>query len=195
MRPPRLRILVLALVAALAAACGSGAPSATTTPTPTTVPTPTAPPAATSFSEYGVAFCSAFQALFRAVGNPDTAEGSELSHGLDAAVAAHDGETAVRLAGNIKAELEAGRRQAKVGAGWAPAAPTMVQLDRLLVAFEAMTDAKVAKAKGDPNADPQAALERSGGLEAWTGMLTAWGAMAADRPANVQPCANVPINP
>jgi hypothetical protein len=153
-------------------------------------------PVATSFAEYGVRFCSAWEALFRAVGNPDTAEGSVLSKALDAAVATHDGVTADRLAAEITTELEAGRRHAARGGGWPPAAPMMTQLDRLFVAFEAMVAAKRAVANQVPGApDPQVALEQAGGLEAWTAVFAAYAAIGAERPANVTPCAKVPISP
>ena len=169
-------------------------------PTPSSSPSPalrsTALPAATSFDGYAVGFCSAFDALFRAVGNPDTAAGSALSKALDAAVVAHDGAAAERLAAEITAELEAGRLHAAFARGWAPGAPSMVQLDRLLVAFEAMTAAKIAAAKQTPNAvDPQIALEQAGGLEAWTALFEAYRAIGTDRPPGVQPCPTVPIAP
>ena len=153
-------------------------------------------PAASSFEEYAIGFCSAFQALFRAVGNPDTAEGSVLSKALDDAVVAHDGDAAERLAAQITIELESGRQHVAFARGWLPAAPTMVQLDRVLIAFEAMTAAKAAAAKQVPNAgDPQAAFEQAGGPEAWTAMFEAYRAIGSERPQGVQPCANVPISP
>jgi len=136
------RMVIAALLAAAIAGCAAGAPS----PVPTPVPTPTPLPGATSFAEYGVSFCSAWEALFRAVGNPDTAEGSVLSKALDAAVASHDGKAADRLAAEITTELESGRRDVARGGGWPPAAPMMKQLDRVFVAFEAMTAAKRAAA-------------------------------------------------
>jgi hypothetical protein len=178
------RLAFITLIMAIAAACGSGAPSATPLP------------AATSFDEYAVGFCAAFQALFKAVGNPDTAAGSELSKALDDAVTAGDGGAAEQLAGEITAELESGRRHVAYARGWAPAAPMLDQLDRVFVAFEAMTAAKAAKANGAPGAiDPQAALEQAGGIEAWFAMLTAWPTLEDGRPDGVQPCADVPISP
>lgn len=172
------------------AACTSNASSAT--------PSPTGPPPATSFEEYAVAFCSAWDSLFRAVGNPDTGVGSELSDALDAAVERRDELAAERLAGEITTKLEAGRRFAAAAGGWAPAAPMMTEMDRVFAAFEAMTAAKVAVAAEAPGAvDPQVALEQAGGIEAWTAMLMAAQAMALARPADqtAEPCANVPITP
>ena len=83
------RIAFITLILAAVTACGTGAPSLT------------AAPGASSFDEYAVGFCAAFQALFKAVGNPDTAEGSVLSKALDDAVTAKDGEEADRLAAEI----------------------------------------------------------------------------------------------
>ena len=186
------RMVITALLAAAIAGCAAGAPS----PVPTPVPTPTPLPGATSFAEYGVSFCSAWEALFRAVGNPDTAEGSVLSKALDAAVASHDGKAADRLAAEITTELESGRRDVARGGGWPPAAPMMKQLDRVFVAFEAMTAAKRAAANQVPGAvDPQVALEQAGGVEAWTAMFEAYAAIGTERPAKVEGCANVPISP
>ncbi len=180
--------LILALIGA---SCATGAPSAV----PSSAPSATPMPAASSFAEYAPAFCSAFGALFLAVGNPDTAAGSVLSKGLDAAVAAHDGPAADRLAAEITTELESGRKSVAQGGGWAPAAPMMAQLDRVFVAFEAMTAAKRSVANQAPNAvEPQIAFEQAGGAEAWTAMLTAWPTIK-ERPAGQQPCANLPISP
>ena len=181
-------------------------PTSSPTPSPTSSPTPVPPsnptppsiplPAATSFAGYAVGFCAAFDALFRGVGNPDTNAGSVLSKALDAAVVAHDGVAAERFAAEITAELESGRQHAAFARGWPPGAPSMVQLDRLLVAFEAMTAAKTAAAKQTANAvDPQVALEQAGGLEAWTALFEAYRAIGPNRPPGVQPCPTVPIAP
>ena len=109
MRQGHLRIAVVTLIAAATAACGPGAPSQAPSPTPV--------PLASSFEGYAVAFCSAWAALFRAVGNPDTAEGSVLSKALDEAVAAQDGTKAEQLAAQITQDLESGRRDVAVGRG------------------------------------------------------------------------------
>ncbi len=159
-------------------------------------------PAAASFEEYAVGFCSAFDALFRAVGNPDTAEDTVLSKALDAAVAAHDGKSAERLGSEITTELESGRRHVAFARGWPPAGPMMGHLDRVFVAFEAMTTAKVAAANLAPgSAEPtggtpwQTAFEQAGGVDAWFAMLEAWPSIGAERPAGAKACANVPIGP
>jgi hypothetical protein len=128
---------------------------------------------AASYEEYFVAACAAWDGLFRAVGNPDTGTGSDLSRALDAAVAAGDGASAERAAAEMAGVLKAAREQAAVARGWAPRTAVMVQFDRVLAAFEVGTAAKLAKVKGQPNVDPQAAFEQAGGLEAWFAMIEA----------------------
>jgi len=178
----QLRIASATLVMAAMAACQTGAPSRTPVP------------AAGSFEEYAASFCSAFEAMFRAVGNPDTGSGSDLSKALDAAVAAGDVASADKLAAAITSELESGRRHVAFARGWPPAEPMMAQLDRVFVAFEAWVEAKRAAAGQAPNAvDPQAAFERAGGVEAWLAMFQAGRAVASARPAGEHRCASVPI--
>ena len=76
---------------------------------------------AASFDEYAVAFCSAFDSMFRAIGNPDTGEDSPMSADLDAAIEAGDLASVERLAATITAELEVrpsargGRRRLAAG--------------------------------------------------------------------------------
>ena len=182
------RVLFIALIAVATAACVTAGPGQ--------APSPTATPAANSFDEYAIAFCSAWEHLFLAVGNPDTAEGSELSKALDEAVASHDGTKAEQLADQITREIRSGREDVAIGGGWPPATPIMVQMDRLFVGFEVMTAAKVAKAKGSPNAvDPQAAFEQSGAVAAWSAMFEAHAALGAERPASAQRCGDLPISP
>jgi hypothetical protein len=151
--------------------------------------------AASSQEEYFEAACAAWESLFRAVGNPDTASGSDLSRKLDEAVAAGDVATAERAATEIARELKVGREHLAVAAGWQPRTAVMAQFDRLFAAFEAGNAAKLAAARKDPDADdPQAAFERAGGLAAWTGMFeaarAAGGGAATDRQ-----CPNVPVTP
>lgn len=187
MGPRHLKVGLIVLIAAASAACGTGAPSQPPSPTPM--------PRATTFEEYAVSFCAAWTALFTAVGNPDTGSGSVLSLALDRAAAAQDEMVARQKAAEITAELESGRRHAAAAGGWAPAAPMLAELDRVFVAFEAMTAAKVAVARGDPNAiEPQAALEGAGGIEAWFAGIAAYGAMYPDGPTSEQ-CVGVPIAP
>ena len=141
------------------------------------------------------AACAAWDSLFRAVGNPDTGTGSDLSRALDDAVAAGDAALADRLATDIVRELEDGREQVAVAGGWQPRAPVMVQLDREFVAFEVMTSAKVAAARREPTAlDPQTAFEQAGGIEAWFTMIDAMRAAGGDSQTEDQ-CPNVPVTP
>jgi hypothetical protein len=149
---------------------------------------------AASFEEYAVAFCSAFDSMFRAVGNPDTGSGSVLSKSLDDAVAAGDVASAERLAGTITSELEAGRQHVAVAGGWEPARPMMAQLDRVFVAFEAMIAAKRAAAAHAPNAVvPQTAFEQAGGAEAWFAMFEALRTMERPAGAAAHQCPTVPV--
>ena len=183
------RIAIVVLTVTATSACGVGAAS----PTP---PSSTALPPATSFEEYAESFCAAFDALFLAIGNPDTGARSELHMALDDAVAALDAEAAERLATEITGTLEAGRQDVARAGGWLPGAPIMDQLDRVFVAFEAYIAAKSAAAMGDPGAgDPQTALEEAGGIDAWFAMFSLYPALEAERPATTQQCANVPVSP
>jgi|PersoiStandDraft_1058852.scaffolds.fasta_scaffold90636_1 hypothetical protein len=176
-----LRAIAMALIALAGAACGAGTSSATPTPTPT--------PAAATFEESSAAFCSAFGSLIRGVGNPDAGTPSVLSKALDDAVAAGDVAAADRAAASITTELEAGRQQAAAAARWQPAAPTMVAMDRVLVAFEAGVAAKRAAAAHTPGAiDPQKAFEGAGGVQAWSALLQAAGSMPVPSGASPKPC-------
>jgi hypothetical protein len=181
----RFRRAVLAVcLATSAAACDIGV---------STVP---APPAAASYDEYALAACGAWDALFKAVGNPDTGSGSELSRALDEAVANGDAAAAERASASMLRELAAGRVQVAVAAGWAPRAKVMAELDRVFTAFEAMTRVKLARARGASSEEPQAAFERAGGVDAWFAMLRAMqDAGAGTAPATARQCANVPVTP
>ena len=173
---PWLAILVLA-VAACSAPAASSLPPAT-------------------FEEFATNACDAFSAMFRAVGNPDAGTDSELSKALDEAVQRGDPAEAGRLAEAITVELESGRQAASRAAAWPPGFAAMSELDRVLLAFEAMIDAK-RQAVGNPDGpDPQAAFEAAGGGEAWTRMLQAAQAQGAARPPNAPPheCEGVPIS-
>lgn len=176
----RLGVVAVLLVVVATGGCTPGLAAAT------------ARPPAGTYEEYFVAACAAFDGLFRAVGNPDTGSGSDLSRALDAAMTAGDVPSAERAAAGMASELKAARAQVAVAAGWAPRTAMMVQLDRVLAAFEVGTSAKLAVAKGAPNAvDPQAAFEQAGGLEAWFAMIEAAraaGLGAAD--GSNRQCAN-----
>ena len=84
-------------------------------------------------------------------------------------------------------ELEAGRRLAATAARWQPGATTAASLDRLLLAFEAWTSAKLALVANPSAIDPQTAFEQAGGVEAWTATLQ--GVQDDAGPAGRQPHA------
>lgn len=175
-------VVVIAWIVFAGAACTTGATTATPSPT------------AMSFETYSVSFCAAFDALFRAVGNPDTGSGSELTRLLDDAIQARDAASVDRLAANITAELEVARGHAAAAGGWLPRAQMMAQLDRMLVASESMIAAKRAAAHQSPDEAAslgQAAFEQAGGVEAWFAMIKA----ATPIEETGQQCANVPISP
>ena len=178
-----LRTVGLAVVAVALAACGAGA----ATSSPSASAAPSAAPA--TYADFSTAFCGAFTSLIRAVGNPDAGTPSALSKVLDDAVKAHDGLAAEKAAAAMTAELEAGRVLAASAGRWQPAAAAMTQMDRLLVAFEAMTAAKRAVATGAPGAvDPQKAFEQAGGVAAWSGALQGAATLPIPAGASPAPC-------
>ena len=149
---------------------------------------PSAPPAAASFDEYQTAFCSSFTSLIRAVGNPDTNTPSVMSKQLDDAVKAGDVAAAHQAAAAIIAELETGRRHAATAAGWQPGALSSAALDRVLLAFEANITARAVTAAPGASADPQAAFEHAGGVQAWTTLLSSLSAVPVPAGASPAPC-------
>ena len=167
------RAAVVALIVLSVAACGSSARSAAPSPAPAT------------FDSFSADFCGAFTSLGRAVGNPDANTPSVLSKALDDAVAAGDAAGADRAAAAMMTELEAGRVQTAAAARWQPTAGIMAHMDRLLLAFEAMTTAKRANAHAPGSADPQQAFEQAGGREAWAGVVGGVGSMPV--PSGVPP--------
>jgi hypothetical protein len=186
-RPRSTRLIAALLVGAVVAACGGAA-------------SPTPHPGATTFEEFRTANCAAWEALFRGVGNPDTAAGSELSLALEAAIEAGDEATVTDKAAAIRAELEAGREHAAFAGAWEPGAAPMAAMDDVLVAFEAYVEAERAAA-GDGLAAAkqagQAAFEAAGAIEAWGRLLTqaTWAEMQSARPAGAEPrqCGDLPI--
>lgn len=175
MRIGALTVLILTL-----AACGPAAASSS-------------PPA--TFDEFATHACDAFEALFRAVGNPDAGTPSELSAALDAAIERGDPADANRQANAILGELEQGREAASAAAAWAPGAPAMSEMNDLLTAYGAYIRAKQELSAGN-QADPQAAFEAAGGVTSWTDMLQAARSAAAARPANAPPheCDGIPMS-
>ncbi len=195
-RQPRQRTPIIALaVAVLLGSCTSapggspvaspsrspsGSPSGAVVPTSpqTSAPSATSPagtaPTPVAYEVFHESFCSAWASMFRAVGNPDTGSGSDLTIAMDAAITAGDLVSVDSIAAQIRAELEAGRSAVERASGWAPASPMMAQIDLVFVGFEAMTEAKraaaalglqVAKARG------QQALQDAGAIDAWFALI------------------------
>lgn len=163
--------LVLA-VALVGAGCGTAAP-----------PAPTALPVARDGAEFATAWCASMQAMFRAIGNPDTAADSELSAALDQAITNADYSAVERIAAMIQAELATGRRYAESAAGWGPGSTMARHLDNLLAAFGMMIDTKRAAARDGLSAgdgEAQAAFEGAGGVESWFAMLEAARSLPPD---------------
>lgn len=181
----RVRLVIIAIAGVLSA-CGPGPIAAS--------PSASSLPPAGTYTEFASSACQAFDALWEAVGNPDTADWSNLSRSLDAAVAARNAGEADRLAGTIKARLEEGRLHAAAAAGWPSGAPMMTQMDRLLVAFEAWTEAKRVAAGNPAAPDPQTAFEAAGGVDAWRAMLGAVGTIPRPASGAFGRCPNVPIS-
>jgi hypothetical protein len=184
-----IRLPAALLIAGVLAACGGAGSS------------PTPLPGATTFEEFRTANCAAWESMFLAVGNPDTASGSDLSHALEDAIAGGDVATADLQAQAIRDELEAGRAHAAVAASWPPGAAPMAQMDKVLVAFEVYIEAERAAAEEGlavAKGEGQAAFEAAGAIEAWGLLLTpaTWADVEAARPAGVQPqpCGDLPIS-
>lgn len=204
---------VLPVVIALVGCGGGAAVSSTSQPSvaqvaspsagptarpPAALQTPVLPSAVTTFEGFRDAFCESWVSIFKAVGNPDTGGGSDLSRALDAAVTAGDVVAANQAAAAITSELEAGRRQAQAGAGWPPAARFMAELDRFLAAFQAGTEAERAAAGPsgvDGRAIWQAAFQAAGGIEAWRAMPAVAGPIASARPPDSHyQCPGIPVS-
>jgi len=169
------------------------------TPAPP-VPAPPSVPsgslAAISYEEYWHTTCAAWDSLIRAVGNPETAEGSELSRALDAAVEARDGASADELAAEILTEITVGREHLAAARAWQPGERAVSATDGMFAAFEVMTEAKRAVANEEPGApDPQRAFEEAGGIEAWYAIFEALEETRAAAGSVAKPCPNVPLMP
>jgi len=186
----------LGMIVVVLAACSAGTPNPT--PSPTLVLTPV--PVATTFGEFRTAFCRSWEAIFRAVGNPDTASDSELNAAMEAAIDRNDLAEVDRLAALIEDELTAGRAQVAFGAGFEPGAAMMREMDRLFVGFEAMIEARrdaAHQGAKDWENRGQAAFEAAGAIEAWSSMREpeTWGPLASSRPTGESPqsCETVPV--
>lgn len=180
--------VVVASLTLAFAGCGGGTAS------------PAPKPAAATFGEFRTGYCSAWESIFLAVGNPDTGSGSELSDALDKAIADGNPVTVELAARQIRDELDTGRRHVAFAAGWEPAAAPMAKMDHLFLAFEAMVETSRAAASEGPvvaRKKAQAAFEAAGAIEAWTAILTpeSWTAVNAARPSGVpsRNCGDLPI--
>ncbi len=173
-----IRALCMGLIVLASIACSGGSPAASASASSA---------AATTFGEFGVAYCAAWDALFAAVGNPDTGSGSQLSKALDDAIVVRDAATVDRVAATMTAQLEAGRQQLAIAAGWKPAVPMLAQFDRFLVAYEAMIAAKRL------GGDAQKVFEQAGGVDAWHAMFEVGRQMQGPPDASPGQCATVPV--
>jgi len=163
-----IRAAALAIVVLAVAACSSSASTAASV-------APSLAPA--TFDEFTTQFCGAVTSLFRAVGNPDANTPSVMSKALDDAVNAGDGVAADKAAAAMMAELESARVQTAAAARWQPTAAIMVHMDRLIVAYEALTTAKETLAHTPGSPDPFKAFEQAGGREAWAGVVGGVGSI------------------
>lgn len=183
-----LRAIAAGALAVVVAACGAGgAPGAGSGSAAPSATAASAAPA--TFDDFATGLCGAFTSLVRAVGNPDAGTPSVLSKALDDAVKAGDGSAADRAAIAMLTELEAGRADAARAGRWQPAAATMAQMDRLLVAYEASTAAKQAVANHTAGAvEPGTAFEQAGGSRAWTALGQGLATIAMPAGASPRPC-------
>lgn len=159
---------------------------------PAVAPTPSVP-RATTHDEFVTAACAAFDALDKAIGNPDTGTGSELSKALDAAVGAGDVATANRLADESIATLEEGRRHLATAGGWEPGAAMAAAADRFFVASEVFVNGKRAGAATRDLGAGQTAFNNAGGLQAWQALIGAGGSIQLPPGASPRQCPNVAI--
>jgi hypothetical protein len=159
-------------------------------------------PTTITFEEFHQSYCSAWESMFRAVGNPDIGDGSALTDEMDAAITSGDIASVDRVAEEITSELEAGRKEIARATAWTPASPLMAELDRVFVGFEKLTEAKRAAAGqglGAASGRGQEALEQSGAIDAWFNLIRPGAldetrqAIQEARPADVPAeCPNVP---
>ena len=170
----------------LIAACG-----------PAATPSSPGPPGAQSYREYAAAACIALQALWNGYGNPDTAGLSPLMRAFEDAVKQGDAVAAGSRADAVLAELERGRASAAIAAGWPDGTQSMVQMDRLLLATEAMVRTRqAATSLGYLEATNrgQAAFEAAGGIDAWYGMLNGIGAATKAAHQPWPRCEGIPMS-
>ena len=168
------------------------------------VPSSSAATRASTYLEFRAGFCAAWSDLTRAIGNPETGTGSELTIARDDAIEAGDLAAVDRLTRTITATLTAGRDNARYAGGWAKAAAAAEAMDPLFVAFQAMVVAtRDAAVRGEesPRMVAQEEFERVGGVDAWFDMVQVMQgdairrAIADARPPDLDPqCPGVPVS-
>src|SRR5215212_9332156 len=189
----------LALIVALSTACQAPAEGIK----PSASASASAARAAT-YLEFRDGFCSAWEALDRAIGNPDAGSDSELTGALNAAIASGDAPAAQGLATTIIGLLEVGRERTRYAGGWPTAASVTSEMDRIFVAFEAATAAKRDAARlgaAEATKRGEAAFTAAGGATAWFATIRAlqveetMRAIAAARPSGVPAmCPNAAVS-
>ena len=163
-RLPRAPLAAVLLALSLAACSG----------TPAVSPGAARQSAPASYAEYAEGFCSAMEAMVRAIGNPDTGADSDLSFALEQAIERGDMAAAAEAAGKIRVELKAAQEEASRIAGWPEGADAAKNLGRFLAAFEVYVAAMLTAAPqglAEAQTAAQQAFEGEGALEAWMGML------------------------
>jgi hypothetical protein len=110
----------------------------------------------------------------------------ELTRVLNESVRTGNVERTGELVAAITAELERSRQSAAAAAAWQPGATAMFHLDRLLLAHEAVLQAKLRRAARDPTAPgASAAFTAAGGDNAWAQIEEAANAVRQARPPGV----------
>ena len=149
-----------------------------------------------TFEEFATDACDAFEAMFRAVGNPDAGTDSELSKALDEAVQRGDPAEAGRLAEAITVELESGRTVGVTSSGLAAGLrddePARSRPPGIRGA-----DRREAPGRGEFLwTGPSGGVRSGRWLDAWGAMFEAARAIQTARPANLPPheCEGVPIS-
>jgi len=188
-RQPTVGRFVAGIIMIIAAGCGQGA---------TTSGSPSPRPSPSSLADFEKGFCDGMQAMFRAVGNPDTGNDSELSFQLDRAIERGDVPSANQLAAQMRAELRLGREHAAYARGWPDGTEIAANLDRVLMAFDASVEAKRAAAAQGLEASEtaaQAAFQNLGAGEAWIAMLDGYRNLVLADPARKPLDCELPADP
>ena len=138
------RVVGIAVVVLVTAACGASAPASTA---------PSVPPAdAAAFAD---ATCTTIDELFLAFGNPDTAEKSPAWMSFEAAIERHDTALLDSAAAEILGHLVAARAANARGATWTPEAEANAEFEVGLAGLVTQVTT-VRDARGDPAIAEQA---------------------------------------